>query len=602
VLAEVLVISVMVISAIAPDATAADSAYRVLVFSKTAGFRHDSIPAGIQAIRDLGAANNFTVDASEDSSAFNQSNLARYQAVIFLNTTGDILGDAQQTALENYVRGGGGWMGIHAAADTEYDWPFYGELAGAWFRSHPSIQDATVRVEDRAHAATSHLDPTWRRNDEWYNYRTGPRPNVHVLANLDESTYTGGDMGDHPTAWCHTQGSGRAFYTGGGHTVASYSEPAFRQHLLGGVRYVAGRTRADCRPENGYTALYNGSGSGSTAGWTHSGPGGFTDTDATLSSVGGLGLLWYSARKFGSYSLKLDWKLQGDDNSGVYVGVPDSPDPVNTAIDKGYEIQIDATDSPDRTTGAVYGFRSADIAARDANLNPPGEWNTYEIVVDGPRQNIQVYLNGVKINDFTGTDPDRDISTGYVGIQNHSDTDHVSFRNIRIKEAGGTPGDSTIQAENWSSASGVQTYPHAPAHNGTVLGFVDPGDWAAYDGVDLTGVTSLSARVASPGPSGDGGIEIRVGSPSGTLLGKVTAPNTGGWESYRDVSASLSNVPSGRHPLHLVFTGGGLDVDDFTPVKGTGGGGAAGAITGPGGRCVDVANSGTADRTPALPT
>nr|WP_239088217.1 ThuA domain-containing protein [Planosporangium mesophilum] len=552
----------LTIFTLAPCATATDGAYNVLVFSKTAGFRHDSIPAGIQALRELGAAGNFTVDATEDSAVFTGDNLSRYQAVVFLNTTGDVLTDPQQTALESYVKGGGGWVGVHSAADTEYDWPFYGELVGAWFRSHPAIQDATVRVSDRAHPATAHLEPTWQRNDEWYNYRTNPRPDLHVLANLDESTYSGGDMGDHPTAWCHPEGNGRAFYTGGGHTIASYSEPAFRQHLLGGVRYAAGKAHADCRPENGYTALYN----GSTAGWTQSGPGSFSNSDATLTSVGGMGLLWYSARKVASYSLKLDWKLRGDDNSGVYVGIPDSADPVNAAIDKGYEIQIDATDSPDRTTGAIYGFQSADLVVRDANLNPPGEWNTYEITVDGPRQNIQVYLNGVKINDFTSTDPGRDISAGYVGIQNHGDADEVSFRNIRIRETGGggTPGPTTIQAENWSSASGVQTYPHAPAHNGTVLGFVDPGDWAAYDGVDLTGVTSLTARVASPGPSGDAGIEIRAGGTTGTRLGVATVPATGGWESCRDIPVTLSDVPSGSQSLYLVFTGGGFDVDDFT--------------------------------------
>jgi hypothetical protein len=153
-----------------------------------------------------------------------------------------------------------------------------------------------------------------------------------------------------------------------------------------------------------------------------------------------------------------------------------------------------------------------------------------------------------------------------VGIQNHGDGDEVAFRNIRIKELGPAEGDVTVQAESWTEANGVDTYSHAPAHGGTILGYVNPGDWAAYDGVDLTGVTRFTARVASPNPSG--GFEIRTGSPTGPVLGSVTVPNTGGWESYADVSTPLVNVPSGSVKLYLVFTGADFDVDDFTLVRG----------------------------------
>ena len=149
----------------------------------------------------------------------------------------------------------------------------------------------------------------------------------------------------------------------------------------------------------GTRTLYIGT---STSGWSQAGPGRFTLADGTLTSTGGMGMLWYSAEELGSYSLKLDWRLAGDDNTGVFIGFPPSSDPWS-AVNNGYEIQIDATDSPDRTTGAVYGFRSADLAARDAALNPPGEWNTYELLVEGER--LQVFLNGVRINDFTNTDP-----------------------------------------------------------------------------------------------------------------------------------------------------------------------------------------------------
>ncbi|PZG00258.1 ThuA domain-containing protein [Micromonospora endophytica] len=456
-------LAVLACTAPATPASAADTPYDVLVFSKTAGFRHDSIAVGTQAIRDLGAANSFTVTATEDANAFTTGNLAQYEAVIFLNTTGDVLNNSQQSAFEAYIGAGGGYVGVHSAADTEYGWSFYGNLVGAYFRSHPAIQQAQVRVEDRAHAATAHLPQTWTRTDEWYDFQASARPGARILANLNESSYSGGVMGaDHPIAWCKTYSGGRSFYTGGGHTQASYSEPAFRSHLLGGIRYAAGRTKADCRPETGYTTLYN----GSTTGWSQAGPGNFSNSDATLTSVGGMGLFWYSAKQFTNYSLKLDWRVAGDDNSGVFIGFPPSSDP-NSAINNGYEVQIDPTDTADKTTGAIYGFKAADLAARDAALNPAGAWNTYELLVEGER--LQVFLNGSKINDFTNTDPVRSLA-GHIGIQNHGTGDDVSFRNIRIKELGGTnpppSGDRTgritglagkcLDVRNGSSADGTQ--------------------------------------------------------------------------------------------------------------------------------------------------
>ncbi|WP_406730546.1 ThuA domain-containing protein [Streptomyces sp. NBC_01794] len=409
----------------APDRTAK----RVLVFSKTAGFRHDSIPTGIAALKELGRTSNITVDATEEAAQFTTGNLARYDAVVFLSTTGDVLGADQQKAFENYVSTGGGYMGVHAAADTEYDWAFYGGLVGAYFASHPQIQPATVRVEDHTHPSTAHLGDAWERTDEWYNYRTNPRTQARVLATLDETSYQGGTMkGDHPIAWCQTYQGGRAFYTGGGHTKESYAEPAFRTHLLGGLRYAAGQVKADCKPKTGYRPIFNGK---TLEGWKQAGPGKFGVVDGELRSEGGMGMLWYQAKELKSYSLKLDWKMAGDDNSGVFVGFPASDDPWS-AVNNGYEVQIDATDAADRTTGAVYGFKSADIKARDRVLRPPGQWNSYEIRVQGER--LQIFLNGVKVNDFTNTDPVRSLKDGYIGIQNHGADDQVSFRDIQLRE------------------------------------------------------------------------------------------------------------------------------------------------------------------------
>ncbi|MEO3816964.1 ThuA domain-containing protein [Plantactinospora sp. B24E8] len=223
--------------------------FSVLVFSKTAGFRHDSIPAGIAAIRQLGTEHGFAVDATEDAGAFTDENLARYQAVVWLSTTGDVLDANQQAAFERYIRAGGGYAGVHAASDTEYDWPWYGDLVGAYFASHPANQQATIKVEDHAHESTKSLPDQWSRYDEWYNFRENPRADVHVLASLDETSYSpgAGAMGqDHPFAWCQDYDGGRAWYTAGGHTQQSYAEPEFLAHLLGGIQTAAGVVDADC--------------------------------------------------------------------------------------------------------------------------------------------------------------------------------------------------------------------------------------------------------------------------------------------------------------------------------------------------------------------
>jgi type 1 glutamine amidotransferase len=224
-----------------------NAGFSVLIFSKTAGFRHASIPNGIAAIGELGSANGFSVDATEDSNRFNAVDLAGYRAVIFLSTTGTVLNAEQKSAFERYIGSGNGFVGIHSATDTEYDWGWYGQLVGAYFRSHPAIQPATIQIEDPDHPSTSPLPVTWDRTDEWYNFRTNPRGSVRVLATMDESSYSGGDMGDHPMVWCHdVTGGGRSWYTAFGHTEASYDEPLFREHLLGGILSAAGAVPANC--------------------------------------------------------------------------------------------------------------------------------------------------------------------------------------------------------------------------------------------------------------------------------------------------------------------------------------------------------------------
>ncbi|MEV1204168.1 ThuA domain-containing protein [Microbispora rosea] len=237
------------VSAEAATTTAAAAPdFKVLVFSKTTGFRHDSIPEGIAAVQKLGQDNNFAVDTTEDSTQFTDANLAQYQAVVFMSTTGDPLGTQdQKDAFQRYIEKGGGFVGVHAAADSGYNWAWYGKLVGAYFKQHPAIQQATVKVEDPAHPSTKDLPTTWSRTDEWYDYQTNPRGTVHVLTSLDEKSYSGGTMGaDHPNTWCQDYDGGRSWYTGLGHQKENYSEANFLKLLLGGIKTAAGAEKADC--------------------------------------------------------------------------------------------------------------------------------------------------------------------------------------------------------------------------------------------------------------------------------------------------------------------------------------------------------------------
>jgi type 1 glutamine amidotransferase len=239
--------------------------FSALVFSSTAAFRHtECIPQGTVAIAQMAARRGFEVDATENAAAFTDENLANYDVVIFLCTTGDVLNADQQGAFERYIRAGGGYAGIHSASDTEYDWAWYGGLVGAYFRDHPGavnpqFQVATMLVEDRHTAATKQLGRTWTREEEWYNFRTNPRANVHVLLSVDESTYDprgysvpGGSpgMGDHPISWCQRYDGGRAFYTALGHKGVYWEEPLLLSHILGGIEMAAGVTRFNCGPDD----------------------------------------------------------------------------------------------------------------------------------------------------------------------------------------------------------------------------------------------------------------------------------------------------------------------------------------------------------------
>lgn len=209
---------------------------RLLVYTRTTGYRHASIPAGVGALRGV---DGYRADATEDATVFRAGTLRDYAAIVFLSTSGEVLDDAGRAALTGYMAAGGAWLGIHAASTTEYGWSWFGDLVGARFDQHPRVQAGAITVEDNDHPATEHLAATWTRDDEWYAFRDNPRPRVHVLLTVDEASYEGGTMGaDHPIAWCHERLGGRSFYTALGHTGESFAEPAFLRHLRGALSWL----------------------------------------------------------------------------------------------------------------------------------------------------------------------------------------------------------------------------------------------------------------------------------------------------------------------------------------------------------------------------
>lgn len=263
----------------------------LLVFSKTAGFRHDSIAPAIASLQSIADAREWTITASEDAVVFTDGTLAQIDVVVFMMTTGDILDEAQQAAMQAFVEAGGGFVGIHSATDTEYDWPWYGELVGARFVDHPAPQDATVNVVAIDHPACAGLPAAWSRFDEWYNFSASPSATANVLLQLDETSYSGGTMGaDHPIAWTREIGDARMFYSGGGHTDESWAEPLWIDHVANGIDWVltdppaTGDTSTGDASSDGDGSSTIGDTTSSTA--TATNGAGTTETTSTTTSTG----------------------------------------------------------------------------------------------------------------------------------------------------------------------------------------------------------------------------------------------------------------------------------------------------------------------------
>jgi type 1 glutamine amidotransferase len=213
---------------------------RLLIFTKTTGYRHPSIPEGVAALRELAQRDGMQAEVDDTAECFTRTSLARFGAVIWLSTSGTVLDASQRAAFQSFVAGGGHYVGIHAASAAEGDWPWYTELVGAKFVGHPELQSARLIVEDGQHPATAHLNGEWYRQDEWYEFDRNPRSRARVLISVDESSYRGGGMGDHPLVWCQELGSARSFYTALGHSADDFRDAAFLQHLAGGIRWAVG--------------------------------------------------------------------------------------------------------------------------------------------------------------------------------------------------------------------------------------------------------------------------------------------------------------------------------------------------------------------------
>ena len=412
---------------------------RLLVFSKTAGFRHDSIPVGLQAMKELGVERGFAVEGSEDASLFSEQGLSKFDVVMFLNTTGDVLNAEQEKAFEKFMRAGGGYVGVHAAADTEYDWPFYGEVVGAYFKTHPAIQKAKVKVEDRSHATSSFLLAEMERTDEWYTYRASPRPNVHVLMSLDESSYEGGGMGDHPITWWREVGIGRAFYTGFGHTKESYAEPDVRRMLAEAVIWAA----QGKRPEDAIGIEWK-----SLTGWSASRePELYAGKGLMLENNPGANKHLVSKTEAGDCLLHAEFRIPKGSNSGIY-------------LMSRYEVQIldsfgvAQKDLKPSDCGGIYerwgpngGFEGKPPLVNA--FAGPGRWNSYDILFRAPRfengkktQNakfLEVRLNGVVIHrNVEVTGPTRAAAFEEEGPEGplllQGDHGPIAYRNVWVKK------------------------------------------------------------------------------------------------------------------------------------------------------------------------
>jgi type 1 glutamine amidotransferase len=244
-----IIFSIILLIGITLTTAAQDKQYNVLLFTKTVGFHHVSIHEGVEAIRNMGERHHFNFDWHVDAKQFNERKLEKYQAVIYLNNTGDVINEEQQKAMEDFIRSGKGFVGIHSASDTEYDWEWYTKMVGRMFKIHPKIQTAKLRVVDKKFPGMETTPDARVWTDEWYQYGEEKIDDLQYLITVDEKSFdpkvkwgdnVGEGMGDfHPLVWYHNYDGGRAYYTGLGHVPSTYSDPVFLDQLAGAIWWAA---------------------------------------------------------------------------------------------------------------------------------------------------------------------------------------------------------------------------------------------------------------------------------------------------------------------------------------------------------------------------
>ena len=442
---------------------------KVLYVTQSAGFAHPVLPLSEEVLPAIGLEHDaFEVDISHDASTITGERLSAYHAVVFY-TTGELPMSAQQKRVFlDYVRSGRGFVGIHSASDTFYEWPEYGELVGGYFDNHPWTQEVTVRVENTSHPATRHLGERFTIDDEIYQFTSWARAGVDVLLSLDvdsvDLTKETVHRPDHDfaLAWTRDVGDGRMFYTALGHRPEVWEDVRFQAHLVEGVRWAMGFADTDASgsaavprsaepnrltPEEqtaGWRLLFDGR---TTDGWRGFRLDHMTDgwraVDGALARIGQAGDI-VTIERFGNFELVFDWRVEEGGNSGVFFGVSEADEAV---WHSGPEYQVLHNEghpdgqSPITSAGSNYAVHGP---VRDVTRRV-GEWNEARLVVDG--RHVEHWLNGVQLLAYVLESPDwrqrvgaskfaelqryGRLSPGHLAIQDHGDP--VWFRNIKIR-------------------------------------------------------------------------------------------------------------------------------------------------------------------------
>jgi type 1 glutamine amidotransferase len=421
--------------AMASTSQAAERLPKVLFLTHSAGWKHsvvlrspDGTPSWAEKQLQRAAQGRLEVVVTQDLGEVTREKLEGYQGVVFY-TTGELGIDRE--ALIDFVKGGGGFAGIHSATDTLYKYAPYGELVGGYFDGHPWHEKVTIRVEDRQHPATAHLGESFELTDEIYQFRDWDRSKLHVLLSLDAAKVDLTRKGvkrtdrDFGLAWTDTLGKGRVFYTALGHREEVWADPRFLTHLVNGIAWTVGAAppakAAAATGEEGFTWLLQGA--TPPPGWQQAGPGRFKVNNGVATAEGGMGLWYYAPTPYQDFVLRLEYRqAKPGANSGVFVRFPRVDGDPMIPVKEGYEIQIYGGADVKNPTGAVYDLQKP----AEVPQKPAGEWNEMEVKALGPE--VTVTLNGRVVNAYRGGRSRK----GMIGLQNHED--EVSFRNVRIKE------------------------------------------------------------------------------------------------------------------------------------------------------------------------